>query len=186
VTNEIMDPADVELRSVQVRLDGMSYWGGEDLLDGWIAVGDTRAVRVAESGPFTLDVRASDSVGRTWTQLNVINCEAPDEDLELTFTDADRDQPCTWTASNDTAVGLLSLRLRRTGTIAWAREVLEEGLEVGESIEFAMDDDQFSWDLQAIGIGGDTWTQTDLDPCVDGAPRDLPITGEPDAPEETR
>lgn len=186
VTNEIMDPADVELTSVQVRLDGMSYWGGEDLLDGWIAVGETRAVRVAETGPFTLDVRGSDSVGRTWTQLNVISCDPPDEELELTLTDADRDQPCTWTASNDTNVGLLSLRLRRTGTIAWAREVLEEGLEVGASVEFAMDDDQFTWDLQAVGMGGDTWTLADLDPCVDGAPRDLPVTGEPDAPEETR
>ncbi len=186
VTNAISDPADVGLTSVQVRLDGTSYWGDANLLDGQIDPGDSRSVRVDETAPFTLDVRGSDSVGRTWTQLNVIACEVPDESLAITLGDADRDRPCTWTASNDTDVGLLSLRLRRSGTLAWAREVLEEGLEIGESVDFVMDDDEFTWDLQAVGIGGDTWTRIELEACENGAPRDLPVTGAPDAPEETR
>jgi hypothetical protein len=186
VTNGISDPADVGLTTVQVRLDGTSYWGDVDLLDGQIDPGNTRSVRVDETAPFTLDVRGSDSVGRTWTQLNVVTCEVPDEGLAITLGDADRDRPCTWTASNDTDVGLLSLRLRRSGTLAWAREVLEEGLEIGDAIAFVMDEDEFAWDVMAIGIGGDTWTLTELEACVDGVARDLPISGEPDTPEETR
>lgn len=184
VTNEITDPADVTLTVIEVRLEGTSYWGEVDLLDSRIDPEETRSVRVEESGPFTLGVRASDSVGRTWTRLDAVRCAVPDEGLELAITNADRDQPCNWMATNDTGVGILSLRLRRTGTIAWAREVLEEGLGAADSVTFVMDDDEFTWDLQAVGEGGDTWTQSALAACVDGAPRTLPIGGAPDAPEE--
>ncbi len=186
ITNEISDPADAGLSVIEVRLEGTSYWAGVDLLEGQIAVGDTRAVRVQDTKPYTLDVRGSDSFGRTWTRLDAITCSVPDESLEITFTDADRDLPCSWMATNDTGVALLSLRMRRTGTIAWVREVLDEGMEAGDTVTFAMDDEEFAWDLQAVGLGGDTWTLPALEPCVDGAPRTLSITGQPDAPEADR
>ena len=186
VTNGVTDPADAGFNAIQVRLEGTSYWAEPDLLDGRLDPDDTRAVRVRESGPFPLDVRGTDALGRTWTRLDAVLCEPPDESLQLTLTDADRDQPCTWTVTNGTGTTIVNLRLRRAGTVAWAREVLEEDLADGAEIGFAMDDDDVVWDLQVTNDAGDLWSRFDLPRCADGADRSLPIDGAPDDLPEAR
>lgn len=183
VTNEIPD---VTLASIEVRLDGTSYWGEVDLLSGSLDSGDTRGVRVPEGGPFLYDVRGSTSTGRSWTRHDVIACKPPNASLSVTLTDADRDEPCTWTLTNDTDGALVSVRLRRAGTLAWAREVLAGDLAMGEAIEFVMNDDEPTWDLQVEDATGDVWTRVDLARCDAGEARDIPISGDPDPLPEAR
>ena len=180
VTNDITDPADASLSVIEVRLEGTSYWGGVDLLKNAVAAGASRRVQLPESAPYTWDVRGTDSVGRSWTQLDVVVCEAPDSKLEVIFTDADRDRPCTWTIVNNTGQELTSIVLRRSGTAAWARQLLEEDLIAGASVAAGMDDDAMTWDLQAANAAGDVWTRSDLARCLDGAPFTLDLAGDPD------
>ncbi|MCO4771253.1 MAG: hypothetical protein KDA24_14565 [Deltaproteobacteria bacterium] len=189
VTHDIVAD-DVVVFSIQARLEGTTGWESEDLLPGRFAFGETRTVRVPPSTPWTLDLHATDGATRSWTRLDALVCDVPDEQLELTLTDADRDQPCTWTLVNDLDQELLSVFMRRSDTIAWTRELIpEQPLAAGERLDFAVDDDRPLWDVQARADGGtelSLWTMKDLGPCEAGAALEVVISGDPDSTEEVR
>ena len=182
-----IEEADVTLFSLQTRLEGTTLWTAEDQLSGRFVRGQERVIRAQDASPWMQDLRATDGATRSWTRLDAIFCDVPDESVEITLTDADRDRPCSWTLVNDTDTPLLGSALRRSGTVAWTRELLEDAsLEPGATLEFLMDDDRPTWELQARGGGGsalDRWTLTDLGPCDAGEPLTVTITGDPDVGE---
>jgi|GEM_PF-4134958 len=186
VHNEISEPSDAVLTSVSVRLEGTSYWPDVDLLDGRIPAGMRRQVRIPPSTPFVLDIRATDSASRSWSRLDALVCDVPDDEMTFTFTDADRDRPCTWTLINDTDTAFVSALLRRSGTSPWSRELLENPLAAGATGSVLVDDDRPEWDLQARGEDGSTWTRAAVGRCTDGAALAISLSGEPDSSQVSR
>jgi hypothetical protein len=180
VHNDIEETPEATLFSVSVRLEGTSYWTGVDLLDGRIPAGGQRQVRVPPSAPYFLDIQATDGATRSWSRLEALVCDVPDDELSFAFLAADRDRPCTWTVENETGGALSSVTLRRTGTAPWAREVLDAALEPGGAAEFGLDDDRPTWDIRGTSPSGATWTQLALGPCTDGARLSIPLAGPAD------
>jgi len=165
---------DVTLTTVQVRHEGTTIWGGENLLERPLEPGTTRILRLPQSAPWSLDLRAADSV-RSWSRLDALVCDVPDEQLTLTLTDADRDQPCTWTLQNETGGDLDRALLRPEGFAPWTRDLLDGALLSGEATTFVVDDEAHRWELQARA-GDDTWTVTDLGRCDAGAEQTITLT----------
>ena len=173
VHNEISESPPVTLTSFQVRLEGTSYWSDVNLLDNPVPPGKKRQARIQASFPYALDLRASDST-RSWSRETALICDAPADFMQFSWTDADRDIPCTWTVTNETGGSLTSLMLRRAGAAVWVRELLSDSqLSDGESLDVQMDDASWSWDLRGSTPAPEleTFTLLDLGACRDGEPK---------------
>ncbi len=169
---------DATITTVQVRHEGTTIWGGENLLERPLEPGETRVVRLPQSAPWSLDLRAADSV-RSWSRLDALVCDVPDEKLTLTLVDDDRDQPCTWTLQNDTGVDLDRALLRPEGFASWTRELLDVPLFAGESASFVLDDERPRWELQGRA-DGEIWTVTELGRCDAGTAQTITLAGAAD------
>ncbi len=182
VTNAV-GPA-VDLRGLFVR-EPAGEWG-ENILGDAAAVGygDSFSFLLPPDTP-SLDLRAADGNGTTWSRYGASGCEDGDR-IATTLTPSDLDVPCTWTITNrlgDAAVNyaLLEVWIRATGSAEWGSGLLPEAIGFDGAVQIPVETGR-TYDLSAMDQDGIFYLRSGDQTCLDGEDLSTTLTLADEAP----